>query len=116
MTSGGSEASVVQPAYGFFRIATTWSGAEMRLMFGQLANVDGWIMKMAGAPGGGVKAIKVVRAVHPLKALYPMEVTDSGMVMLVNELQLSKAYLSMVVIESGMVMLANDLHPRKVLY
>ena len=91
VTCGGSEARVVQPAYGSDKAATTWSGAETRLMFGQLANVDGWIMKMAGAPGGGVKAIKVVRAVHPLKALYPMEVTDSGMVMLVNEVQHQKA-------------------------
>ena len=104
---------MVQPAYGFFRIATTWSGAEMRLMFGQSVNADGSILRMAGAPAGGVKAIKVVREVHPRKALYPMEVTESGMAMLVNDLHPWKALFPMMVTESGMAMLANELHPRK---
>ena len=39
-----------------------------------------------------------------------MAVTDSGIVMLTNELQSAKAYSPMVVTESGMVMLANELH------
>ena len=40
-----------------------------------------------------------------------MAVTESGMMMLANELHLEKALLPMAVTESGMMMLANDLHP-----
>ena len=40
-----------------------------------------------------------------------MVVTESGMVMLANELQSRKARIPMVVTESGMMMLANELHP-----
>ena len=39
-----------------------------------------------------------------------MEVTESGMAMLANELHPPKASFPMVVTESGMVMLANELH------
>ena len=42
-----------------------------------------------------------------------MVVTESGMVMLVNELHFQKAHSPMVVTESGMVILANELHPEK---
>ena len=38
-----------------------------------------------------------------------MVVTESGMVMLVNELHSLKALLPMVATESGMMMLANEL-------
>ena len=40
-----------------------------------------------------------------------MVATESGMVMLANELHPKKALFSMAVTESGMVMLANELHP-----
>ena len=88
VTCGGSEARVVQPEYGSGKVATTWSGAETRLMFGQPVNADGSIVRMASAPAGGVKAIKVAREVHPLKAPQPMVVTESGIVMLANEVHL----------------------------
>ena len=42
-----------------------------------------------------------------------MAVTESGMVMLVNELHPSKAPSAMVVTESGMVVLVNELQPTK---
>ena len=104
---------MVQSAYGSCKVATTRSGAEMRLMFGQSVNADGWIVRMADAPGGGVKAIKVERAVHPLKELSSMVVTDSEMVMLANELHSWKARHPMVVTESPMAILANEVHSEK---
>ena len=39
-----------------------------------------------------------------------MVVTESGMVMLANELHPAKAPLPMVMTESGMVMLVNEVH------
>ena len=42
-----------------------------------------------------------------------MEVTESGMETLANELHPRKAPSPMVVTESGTVMLANELHPEK---
>ena len=77
---------MVQPAYGPRKAVTTWSGAETRLMFGQLANADGTIVSMVGVPGGEIKAIKVAREVHPLKALFPMVVTESPMATLASDL------------------------------
>ena len=80
-------------------------------MFGQLANVVEWIVRMAGAPAGGVNAIKVVREVLSLKARPPMVVTESGIAMLANDLHPLKVWSSMAVTESGMVMLTNERHP-----
>ena len=47
------------------------------------------------------------------KAKPPINVTDSGIVMLAKELHFRKAPLPMVVTDSGMAMLAKDLQPSK---
>ena len=57
----------------------------------------------------------VVKRPQLAKVHSPIVVTDSGMVMLANELHLAKARYPMAVTESGMVMLANELHPSKAL-
>ena len=115
LTFGGSEARVVQPAYGSDKAATTWSGAETRLMFGQPANAVESIVSIAGAPAGGVKTITVARAVHPSNAFDPMVTAKAGMMMLANELHSQKVLSLMAVTESGMAMLANDLQEWKAL-
>ena len=87
--------------------------------------------------------VMLFKEIHPLKELFLMQVTLSGIssvtnelqslkalspitvtgarkvagarkVMLSNELHLAKAPLPMVVTESGMVILVNDSHPSKV--
>ena len=108
---------MVQPAYGSFKAATIWSGAETSLRLGQSVKtpvapppyMGGWSAATVRVEASG--AINVVRNVHPLKARSPMVMTESGMVMLANELHLLKAYCPMVVTEYGMAMLANELHP-----
>ena len=47
--------------------------------------------------------VMLANELHRQKALYPMVVTESGMVTLANELQLQKVYPPMLVTESGMV-------------
>ena len=79
-------------------MATTWSGAETRLIFGQLPKAVGWIGGVPAAAAGaaasaaamaaacGRKTINVYRFVHPSKAPHPISVTESGINMDVNDL------------------------------
>ena len=57
--------------------------------------------------------IIVDREVQARKVPGLIAVTESGMVMLANELHPAKALGPMVVTESGMVMLVNELHLEK---
>ena len=57
----------------------------------------------------------LVSEVQSMKTPIPIEVTPSGMVILVRETQLSKANESIQVRLSGRSMLASEAHPEKVL-
>ena len=52
---------------------------------------------------------------HSWKALSPMDVTLSGMSMLIIDLHLRKVSFSMVVTPFGIVRFSKDMHPRKAL-
>ena len=56
---------------------------------------------------------KFAKELQSAKALFPMWVTESGMVKFVKELQLVKAKSTMWVTELGMVKLAKGLQPQK---
>ena len=53
---------------------------------------------------------------HPLKATFPMLVTEAGMLMLFKDLHSAKALSPMLVTESGMSMLSKETHSAKVQY
>ena len=95
VTLGGSAPSVLQPAYGLPKAATTTSGADTTLMFGQFWNAPACtaraVRDTAGLPAYGRKTTNVARFAQFLKAWAPMLVTDDGMVRLANELHPWKA-------------------------
>jgi len=107
VTLGGSEAKVLQPAYGSPKAATTTSGADTTLMLGQCWNAVGLIVRAArdtaALPAYGRKTTSVARFAQFLKASTPMLVTEAGMVRLANAVHPLKAWSPIAVTESGML-------------
>ena len=115
-TLGGSEARVLQLAYGSPKAATTTSGAETTLMLGQFRNALGSTVRAVPAvlpAAHGRKTTKAARFTHPAKAFDPMLVTDDGVSRLANALQSAEAFDPMLVTEDGISRLANELHSAK---
>ena len=115
VTLGGSAPSVLQPAYGSPKAATTTSGADTTLMFGQFWNAFGLMARAArdtaGLPAYGRKTTTVARFAQLLNAFAPMLVTEAGMVRLANALHPLKAQSPMLVTDDGIARLTNELHP-----
>ena len=107
VTLGGSAPSVLQPAYGSPKAATTTSGADTTLMWMQCWNAFGSIVRAASdtaaLPAYGRKTISVARFAQLLKASAPMLVTEAGMVRLANAVHPLKALSPIAVTESGML-------------
>ena len=90
-------------------MATTLSGADTRLIFGQFWKAYGPTVRLPSAAGSaaaaaetcGRKTINVSRFVHLEKANSPISVTESGINMVVNDLHPSKAQFPMLVTVDG---------------
>jgi len=107
VTLRGSAPSVLQPAYGSSRAATTTSGADTTLILGQFLNAPACTTKAVrsalGLPTYGRKTTNVARFSQFLKASAPMLVTEAGMVRLANAVHPLKASSPITVTESGML-------------
>ena len=94
VTRGGSEPKVLQPSYGGPKAATTTSGAETTLIFGQFSNAvlcTVGAVQAARPPAYGRKTASVASFVHPAKALPMIMGIDDEIVRLSNELHSKKA-------------------------
>ena len=60
--------------------------------------------------------LMLVKPVQSSNALYPMLVTDEGMVMLVKPVQPENAHSPMLVTDEGMVMLVKPVQPENAAY
>ena len=57
--------------------------------------------------------ISVESSGHPLKALFPIEVTEGGIIICASDVHPSKAEFPIEVTEEGIVICVNDEHPEK---